>query len=300
MVPEVDPLTANAGQDAGAAPAPEATPGATPDPSTGAPDPNAEPANTGEPGAEPAGDAPGAEEPRVKLSELTAQRKRRIDAEKTASEKAAEAAYWRGRAESVAPTAPAPTAPQAAPKEPTLDDFEGPTAYEDWIAARTEFRIEQKQGQRQAQETQQAQVVSVEQKFGERIQAASADIPDLAETINTARLPRFDDSLVAAIKKSADGPQLVYFLAKNPGEAERFAKMDPTDAIMELGAMREKVRASLKPKTKTATTAPPPISHVNGNGAMTTTDIADLPMAEYAKAREEQTFVKVGGRMVRR
>ena len=249
-------------------------------------EPNAEPANTENSGAEPAGNAPGGEEPKVRLSELTVQRKRRQEAEKLAAERAVEAAYWRGRAESGSPGAKQEVNPEVnTEKAPVLDDFDD---FQDFVVAKTKFELRQEQKIEQVKQQQLEKNISLEKKFGERIMSLSSEIPDLQETIKTAKLPIFDEALVLAIKKSELGPQMVYFMAKNPDEAARFARMDKDEAIMELGGMKGKIQAMFVAKTKTATTAPAPFKPVSGNGVTVETDLADLPMAEYAKRRLAQ------------
>ena len=228
------------------------------------------------------------------VQELKTQREKRRLAEQ-------EAAYWRGKAEGSQPPA-APAAQPQADKEPTLDDFKGETAYEDWIAARTEFRIEANQKQRQAQSQAQTQAVTLRQKWDERCNQASANIPDLSEVINSPvqPFPILKPAVTDAIFKSDAGPEIVYYLHKNPAEGARLANMDPALAIMELYGVRDKAKAILQPKIRTVTQAAPPLNPGNGGGVTTETDTADLPMAEYARRREEQTFIKVGGRLVRR
>jgi len=294
MPDEIAPQTANASEPAApaAAPAaePQSQPGVTADPSPAAEpqaaDPNAAPANTGEPGAAPA------DEPKVPLKELLAQRKRAQEAERRA-------AYLEGKLDGTKP--PAPAAQPQADKEPVLDDFDGPNAYEDWVSARTEYRIEQKQKiQSQTQRIQQ-QAVTEQQQWNQRCQQAATEIPDIDEVLGPDAMqpfPALQPVVVSAIKKIDLGPQVVYYLYKNPVEGIRLAQMDPVLAVMELAGIREKAKAALQPKIKKVTTAAPPLNPGSGGGTTVDTDLADLPMAEYMARREQQTFVKVGGKLV--
>jgi hypothetical protein len=229
------------------------------------------------------------------VQELKTQREKRRLAEQ-------DAAYWRGKAEGAQPQAQVQKAQPQVEAEPSLDNFDGPTAYEDWIAARTEFRIEANQKQKQAQSQAQTQAVTLRQKWDERCNQALVNIPDLADVINSPvqPFPSLNPAVADAIFKSDAGPEMVYYLHKNPTEGARLANMDPALAIMELYGVREKAKAILQPKIRTVTQAAPPLNPGNGGGVTTETDTADLPMAEYARRREEQTFIKVGGRLVRR
>jgi hypothetical protein len=276
-----------------AAPAPEVTPAATPESAPAAEpqatpkegqdaDSNAPPANTGEPGAAPA------EEPRVKLSELIAERKKKQAAENRA-------AYLEGRLEGSQPP-PAPGAQPgqtALPSFTPLEEFKG--TYDEWIVAKTKFEINQDQEQR----NRTTQIGAVERTFQDRRTAANLEIPDLIETLDAAQT-NFQPAVVTAIKKSDIGPQMAYYLAKNPEEAARIAQMEPELALMELGSLKEKVKESLKPKPKASPRLPPPIVPGNGSGAPPDVDMADLSVEEYARKRQEQMFVRVNGRLVRR
>lgn len=298
------PETANAGL-AGSAPAPagseesapsvepQVTPAATPASAPAVepqetpavePDPNQKhaPGDTGEPGAEPAG------EEKVTLEEHVKLRKRAQAAE-------TRNAFLEGRLQS--PPPPAASAPETKPVPPKfipLEDFDG--SYEDWLVAKTRHEINWDNDQKQIT----VQSSAVDQTYFNRCNKANENIPDLQETINTTQLPRYDDSVVTAVKKSDLGPQIIYYLAKNPAEAVRLAQMDPGLAIMEIGSFREKINTSIQPKTKKATGAPPPINPGNGAGATVITNLADKGMEDYAKARDAEVFVKVEGRMVKR
>jgi len=246
---------------------------------TPAPEPEATPANAGDTGAAPA------EEPKVSLAEHIKLRKRAQEAEQ-------QAAYLRGQLDGVKPQAeqaPKPQGPEFIP----LEEFKG--SFEEWVVAKTKFELKQEQEQQQKA----TQAANIQQSFDARCNAAAKEIPDLQETINAARLPQYADSIVLAVKKSDLGPQIVYYLAQNQAEAARLAQMEPELAIMELGSLREKVKASLQPKTNRVTQAPPPIKPPVGTGVSIDTDPMNMPMADYAKYRQQQ-FAKVGGKLVAR
>lgn len=255
-------------------------------------DPNADPANTGEPGAAPA------EEPKVKLSELLAQKKRRKEAE-------LQVARLQGQLEAIQPkAAPAPAAPEAPKEFPPLEEFEG--TYDQWVVAKAKFELknELKADEEKNRQTQQVQTqaATAQRQWAENCQKASAEIPDLAEVLNSdlQPFPTLPDMVSQAIKKIDNGPAIVYYLHKNPAEGTRLAQMDPVLAVMELASIREKAKALLKPTTKKVTSAPPPINPGGGQGVGTETDTADLSMTAYAQRRLDEIHVKVGGKFVPR
>ena len=295
MPDEIASQTAQDAQDAQAVtqdPTPVSNPAETPDsaPETepeGTPEDQAdstsndEPGSTVEPGAEPAGDQ------KVSLREHLKLRKQRQEAERRA-------AYWEGRAQNVQAPAPGtPTKPEGPPSFKPLEEYEG--SYEDWLAAKIKHDLAWEQMQKQKAD----QISTLDRSFAERCNTAAQTIPDLNETINMAQLPRYDNAVVVkAVKKSDLGPEIVYYLAKNRDKADKLAEMDPELAIMEIGAIREKAKMFVQPKTKKVTNAPPPINTGNASGSTVNVDLADKDMVDYAKSRDAENFVKVGGRLV--
>ena len=249
---------------------------------------NADAANTGTKGAEPA------EEPKVKLSELLAIRKRAQEAERRA-------AYLEGKLDAAQPQIKQAETPKA-DKEPALEEFDGPTAYEDWIVARTQYQWDNRQKAQREQEQRQSKETAINEKWNERCKSVSEEIPDLDDVLNNPvqPFPTLSNMVAETIRLSESGPQIVYYLHKNPEEGKRLAQMDPRLAIMELAEIRNKAKVALQPKIKKVTQAESPINAGNGNGVTIDTDLSDLPMEEYARKRNEQIFVKVGGRLVRR
>lgn len=254
-------------------------------------DPALSPDQNVDPGSDPAGD-----EQKVPLSELIKTRKRAQEAEKRA-------AYLEGRYESSQPKAPneevhnANTTEALIPAFTPLEDYNG--SYEEWLSAKVRhdtkhtIRIENEQAAIASRNN------SVEKNYRDRVGEATKIIPDLADTIDNAQLPRFEDRVVNAVKKSDIGPQIVYFLAKNQTEANRLANMDPELALMELGSIRNKINETTKPlETKKVTEAAPPINPGNATGTTVIVDLADKKVGDYFATRDKDNFVRVGGRLV--
>jgi hypothetical protein len=288
MPDEIVPQTANA-EPAASAPAQEPVqqdPAAsTPEPAA-ATDPKATPQIPEPKGAEPDGT------PKV-VDELKTQRRKRQEAERLAQDKAAEAAYYRGLAEGRQAAQPQLKPQAQVDKAPSLDDFDGDTAYEDYIVAKARYNIHQEQKQQE----QKVQASTVDKTFNERCAKAAEATPDLWETLRD--MPILPVNLRVGIMRHDMGPQIAYYLAKNPQEIVRLSQLDPEVASMELGAMQGNVKQYFQSKTKTVTQAPPPLPSSGGNGTTVETDLADLPTAEYAKRRLEQMHVRVGGKLVR-
>lgn len=208
-----------------------------------------------------------------------------------------ESAYWRGVAEGRSKpeaqpvqSTPQPQSPQFIP----LEEFAG--SYEDWVVAKAKFEINAENDQRRVQ----AEVANLDRSWSENCKR----IPDIQDVINqAAQLPIRNMMVINAVKRSDLGPEILNYLVKNPTEAQRIAGMSPELAIMEIGSLRDKAKAAANavPQTRKVTQAPPPFNPVRPNGAMTETDLADLPMDQYAAKRSENLYVRTsGGRLLKK
>jgi hypothetical protein len=84
-------------------------------------------------------------------------------------------------------------------------------------------------------------------------QEAARRIPDFVDVVGKADIQITHDML-AALKASAHGPDIVYALAKNPAEAKRIAGLPAAQMFMALGAMEAK--AAAKAPAPSAASAP--------------------------------------------
>lgn len=156
--------------------------------------------------------------------------------------------------------------PQAqAPSEPKLEQFE---TYEKYVEALADYRADLKVSAKfaeleQAQRAREAQRQrdEVAQTFQERARQFKAQAPDFEDVAYNPSLP-VTDVMADAINTSEMGPQVLYWLGKNPQEAQRIAAMrNPVAVGREIGKVE--VKLSL-PQPRTTTKAPPPISPIDG------------------------------------
>jgi hypothetical protein len=275
MPDEIVSQTANASEPAAPATAPE--PQAATAESAPATDPNAQPTNTGNDGAGPV------DEPKVKLSELTAQRKKRQEAEKRSE-------YWRGRAEANQATNPTEQ-PQAVKQPPKIEDFETYDQYED---AKIEYGIEQKLAKVQAQQQADSQQKNVGKGFAERVAKASSEIPDLEEVLNAPfqPFPTLNKTVTSAILESELGPQIIYHFHKNPAEGIRIANLPPLSAVREIGKLEAKLSVAPPKATIKTSQAPEPIQNTVSGKTSPENEISSLPTADYIAARNRELYGK--------
>lgn len=195
-----------------------------------------------------------------------------------------EADYWHGVAEASKPkpTEPAANAPAADPNKPKAENFE---TYDEFTEALTDWKIEQREQRRDAQQQAAAQATTWQQRAAE----AKAAMPDFDEVMAASSAP-MSHAMAEVLKESEHGPALAYHLAKNAAEAERIARLSPLAAARELGRIEATLStpaAAPAPAPKKVTSAPTPPTPI-GSGRSTTGDPANMSQADYMAWRQTQ------------
>lgn len=183
-----------------------------------------------------------------------------------------------------------PQRPAAADQPPKIGDFQDIEAYTSAVAEYKAQQILEKrisetiQAQREANHRHQQEALAA--SWSEKVAKTANEFPDwedvAAETDATVT-----DTMQRAILESDHGPRLAYYLAKNPDEAERIARMSPVRQIAEIGKLEDRV-LSLKPTAKAPSKAPAPISPVSGRAKATTGLSDDLSVDDWLKERQRQ------------
>jgi len=106
-------------------------------------------------------------------------------------------------------------------------------------------------------------------------------------TLRQLTSPQNAALLAQAITTSPNGVHLVNYLANHTKEIEKIAKLSPMSAAMELGV----INAKLSQTTKKITTAPTPVSPVNGSSAPVS-DLSKMSYADYEAKMNRQEFGK--------
>lgn len=112
----------------------------------------------------------------------------------------------------------------------------------------------------------------------ERVAEFKARAPDFEAVVYSDKVPISADMADAIMHMGDDGPAVAYHLAKNPLDAERIASLPPVAAAAALGRLAERMKS---PARRMASSAPPPISPVVGNGGIAEKDPSKMSMAEY-------------------
>jgi hypothetical protein len=177
----------------------------------------------------------------------------------------------------------------AAFPKPLESDFADPL---DYVAANAAWQSQQMAAQFQATQIkaeadarQQAQQLAAEaakaaraREFKDAIPDARAVYADFDAALEIAGKREFvSDALVDIVLDSDRPHDLTYWLGKNPEQAKALSSMNPVQAARMIG----QIEASLsRPKPKTQSNAPPPISPVNPTGTARK-DAASMSGAEY-------------------
>jgi hypothetical protein len=181
---------------------------------------------------------------------------------------------------------------RASDQEPRQDQFQ---RYEDFVAARAEYRAEQKVRQIAEEIRQSAQANNAEQSQQQRIRSFESKlatqgkgIEDFDEVMEGIRDPALSISQAMGeylMDDSDNTALLAKWLTDNPDEAARISRLRPTAAVKELAKVDAQLGSKPAPRT---TKAPPPVSTVGGSAAPSggmpkTTDIN-----EWMKWRAQQ------------
>ena len=177
--------------------------------------------------------------------------------------------------------------PQQPPGAPKIEDFQDFDAY---VAAKAEWVADQKinkalseRDSRSQAERDQIESGKVVESWNQKLQKASKDIPDLTEAIESSDVP-MTQVMGRAIMESDVGPQLAYYLATHPDEAEDIAALGPLATVRALGRIEE--RLSVKKPAKPSG-APAPITP-SGQKAQASKDPANMDYDDFVKFRRAQ------------
>ena len=203
---------------------------------------------------------------RERISELTAERKaaeaRAIAAEQELARLRAERQNPQPRQEqqeqpvrkAVDPAAPDPNAlnDKGEPVYP-LGEFDP-----QYVADNTRFTIRKEMEEQRAQEEQaraeraeQEQMTALQTEWAGKLTAAEADFDDLRPTIASLEgqlrdvPPELGTYLAQTIMQMEVGPQVLYYLANHPDEANEIVAAGPVGATLKLGKLEAKVEAAL-------------------------------------------------------
>jgi hypothetical protein len=174
---------------------------------------------------------------------------------------------------------------------------------DDYAQALADWHVDKRLSERQQQEhverTQVAQQRLVD-SWNARLEASLPEMPDFSEVVGKTTID-IPNHLYTAILESETGPQIAYYLAKNPDEARRLVNMSHTESIKMLGRLEDRLgdlsfeskpaKPEVTSRSPEVSKAPKPIDPIRGeNAAGKPTD--KMTYAEYKNFRAQQLASK--------
>jgi hypothetical protein len=165
--------------------------------------------------------------------------------------------------------------------EPKLADFNNNV--EEFLKARDAWK-----------ENSEKQAVELERRkatvdgYNEKVSQARGNYEDWDEVVSGSKII-IPQAAVDAVIELDNGPDVAYYLAQHPEEAEALMDLTPIRTIQVIGKLSDKVageRAPAPPKAKAK--APEPIAPVGGSATRSSVNLDQLPPREYIKIRNKQ------------
>ena len=172
--------------------------------------------------------------------------------------------------------------------EPRIDNFDDFDQYvaakAEWIASKKINETLNERERRSAEERAAAAHYQAVDGWNQRLEKATAELPDFKEVIESSDVP-MSDFMRDAIIDSDLGPKVAYWLANNPEEAKKIASMSPLATVRAIGRIEERLESQAKaPKKPTA--APAPLKPVGGKASVQK-DPGQMSDAEYLEWRKK-------------
>lgn len=259
------------------------------------------------------------ETPPAKTAETTGKSKfqQRIDqlkrAETDANTRAerAEAALAEERRTKKTATTPSTTDAKSWKNDPTApkaDDFPFGEVDPDFIVALADWRFEQRSAQQaevdktnSARSAAEAEASKVNDKWLSNVAKAEEKLTDFADVV-LAQTPEggpkwaCSAAMSRLIKSSDVGPQVAYYLAKNPAEAQRLFALPVVEQGVEFGALKTKFAPGAVLKVVPGA-PPPPKDTATGKGGTPPSASSSSDFAAFeAQVKAQKTAASSGRR----
>jgi hypothetical protein len=186
-------------------------------------------------------------------------------------------------------------------------------SYDEYIEALADWKAGQRLQQQKQVELAQAEQERTREVFdhyNEAARAARVKYEDFEEVVGRRDLKIPQAVQVAIIEAGDVGPDIAYYLGKNPELCQELAEMSPMRAIARIGQIEGQVTgkqqipraarndktagdavqssATSPARTRTMTSAPAPITPVGGGSSKTTVPLGELPYRDYKRLRDRE------------
>lgn len=234
-----------------------------------------------------------------KIDKMT-KTQRQLEAERDALK--AERDSWKEQfmtGRNAAPEKPAPQEQVASAKplvEPKPDQFKTNAEY---IKALTDYKFEAYKADdinKQNVEKMKSERDKMISDHNSRVQEYAKQVPDFSDVLHEVDDIPFTPALADVLLGHERGPELMYALAKDPGNYERISKLPIRAIEREIGKLEAKLETSSavetvkQPTEKTTTTAPRPIKTVSASTppGKKLGWYEGMPLSEYREWRKSQ------------
>lgn len=164
--------------------------------------------------------------------------------------------------------------------KPSENDFE---THAEFVEALTDWKVDQKVKSFEAKQNEEKakthQKTQEEQLF-EAKKAFAAAVPDFAEVMADADF-LISPALTSEVNSPEYGPQLAYFLAKNPEEVEKLNDLAPLALSRAIGRLESRFTTAPQKTAAKVTNAPAPPNPVGRSSPTSEKRIEDMTPSEY-------------------
>ena len=178
-----------------------------------------------------------------------------------------------------------------APREPTksLADFDhDEDKYRDYLFTEAETRAEKVALKAVEGFQENARTSNVKEDFDRRESVFAATVKDYNETVYDDSL-KISPAMASEIRESEIGPEMSYYLGKNPDISAEISKLPLRAAIRRMALLESELESEKTKTGKTVSDAPPPPPKIpSGDAALEKGYHEDMSDAEFAKMRGKE------------
>lgn len=175
---------------------------------------------------------------------------------------------------------PAETTAPAQPQEPKLADFGGDV--EKFLSARDAFKEKT-----ETQAAEQERLKATYDTYNRKVSEARGNYEDWDEVLEATDIT-IPQSAGLAVIESDNGPDVAYYLATHPEEAEALNGMTPIGMVRSIAKISDTLAAKPAPTEKPKAKPAEPISPVGASSTRSSVPLDQLSPKEYIKIRNKQ------------
>jgi hypothetical protein len=159
------------------------------------------------------------------------------------------------------------------PSKPQVENFQN---FDDYIEAIADWKVEKRLQQRDQAKKQE----TLQESYDRQMKEARNKYSDFEEAIADYDFHLLPNYAREALLHSNIGAELAYYIANNPEIGDNLAKLNPIDAVRQIGRLEAKLESeNIGKKAVKVTQAPPPITPIK---------------AQASKQRSLQSYIDAG------